>query len=55
MSPSPPPPAARKSRVGLSARLYIAIAGAVALTLAASVVAWFAFVELGQHQRRITR
>ena len=50
-----PAPAVRRSRLGLSARLYIAIAGAVALTLAASIVAWFAFVELGQHQRRITR
>lgn len=49
------PSPVRKSRVGLSARLYIAIAGAVALTLAASIVAWFSFVELGQHQRRITR
>lgn len=55
MTAAPPPPTARKSRVGLSARLYIAIAGAVALTLAASIVAWFSFVELGQHQRRITR
>ena len=36
-------------------KLYLAIGGAVALTLAASIVAWFAFVELGQHQRRITR
>ncbi len=54
MNPPPAPPA-RRSRLGLSARLYIAIAGAVALTLAASIVAWFAFVELGQHQRRITR
>jgi serine phosphatase RsbU (regulator of sigma subunit) len=55
MSPASPAPAARRSRIGLSVRLYVAIAGAVALTLAASVVAWFSFVELGQHQRRITR
>ncbi len=45
----------RRSRLGLSAKLYLAIAGAVALTLSASIVAWFAFVELGQHQRIITR
>lgn len=45
----------RRSRLGLSAKLYLAIGGAVALTLAASIVAWFAFVELGQHQRIITR
>jgi len=42
-------------RFGISAKLYLAIGGAVALTLAASVVAWISFVELGQHQRRITR
>ena len=45
----------RRSRLGLSAKLYLAIAGAVALTLVASIVAWLSFVELGQHQRRITR
>jgi len=45
----------RRSRLGLSAKLYLAIGVAVALTLAASVVAWISFVELGQHQRRITR
>ena len=44
----------RRPRLGLSTRLYAAIAGAVALTLAASVVAWISFVELGQVQRRIT-
>ena len=44
-----------RSRFGLSVKLYAAIAGAVGLTLAASVVAWISFVELGQHQRRITR
>ncbi len=48
-------PARHRSRLGLSAKLYLAIGGAVALTLAASLVAWFAFVELGQHQRIITR
>jgi hypothetical protein len=45
----------RRSRLGLSTKLYAAIAGAVALTLAASLVAWISFVELGQLQRRITR
>lgn len=45
----------RRPRLGLSAKLYAAIAGAVALILAASVVAWISFVELGQLQRRITR
>jgi class 3 adenylate cyclase len=39
----------------LSTKLYAAIAGAVALTLAASLVAWISFVELGHLQRRITR
>jgi len=46
--------ARRRPRLGLSTKLYAAIAGAVALTLAASVVAWISFVELGQVQRRIT-
>ena len=45
----------RRPRLGLSSKLYLAIAGAVALTLAASLVAWMSFVELGQLQRRITR
>ncbi|QIG50369.1 HAMP domain-containing protein [Nordella sp. HKS 07] len=45
----------RRPRLGLSIKLYVAIAGAVALILAASVVAWISFVELGQLQRRITR
>ena len=45
----------RRPRLGLSTKLYAAIAGAVALTLAASLVAWISFVELGQLQRRITR
>jgi class 3 adenylate cyclase len=45
----------RRPRLGLSVKLYAAIGGAVALTLAASVVAWISFVELGQLQRRITR
>jgi len=45
----------RRPMLGLSTKLYIAIAGAVAFTLAASLVAWISFVELGQLQRRITR
>jgi len=45
----------RRPRLGLSIKIYAAIAGAVALTLAASLVAWVSFVELGQLQRRITR
>lgn len=51
VSPSP----RRRPRIGLSVKLYVAIAGAVALILAASLVAWISFVELGQLQRRITR
>ncbi|MEO8668038.1 MAG: adenylate/guanylate cyclase domain-containing protein [Bauldia sp.] len=45
----------KRRRLGLSVKLYAAIAGAVAVTLAASVVAWISFVELGHLQRRITR
>lgn len=45
----------RRPLIGLSSKLYLAIAGAVALTLAASFIAWVSFVELGQLQRRITR
>jgi class 3 adenylate cyclase len=45
----------RRPLLGLSTKLYIAIAGAVTFTLAASLVAWISFVELGQLQRRITR
>jgi class 3 adenylate cyclase len=41
-------------RLGLSTKLYVAIAGAVTLTMAASLVAWISFVELGALQRRIT-
>ncbi|MGE3871512.1 MAG: adenylate/guanylate cyclase domain-containing protein [Parvibaculaceae bacterium] len=47
--------ARRRPRLGLSVKLYAAIAGAVALILAASLVAWVSFVELGHLQRRITR
>jgi len=54
-SPTVDTPNRRPSRLGLSVKLYAAIAGAVALTLAASIVAWISFVELGQLQRRITR
>jgi class 3 adenylate cyclase len=45
----------RRPLLGLSTKLYIAIAGAVTFTLAASLVAWISFVELGQLQRLITR
>ncbi len=47
-------PHGRRSRIGLSVKLYAAIAGAVALTLAASVVAWISFAQLGKQERRIT-
>lgn len=53
LAPAPGGPR-RRARLGLSTKLYLAIGGAVALTLAASVVAWISFVELGQVQRRIT-
>jgi serine phosphatase RsbU (regulator of sigma subunit)/anti-sigma regulatory factor (Ser/Thr protein kinase) len=42
-------------RLGLAARLYLAIGGAVLLTLTASLVAWVSFVQLGQDQRVITQ
>jgi len=42
-------------RLGLATRLYLAIGGAVLLTLLASVVAWVSFVQLGQDQRAITQ
>jgi hypothetical protein len=45
----------KRWRMGLAAKLYIGIGGAVAITMLASIVAWISFVELGQHQRRITR
>jgi serine phosphatase RsbU (regulator of sigma subunit) len=41
--------------LGLSTKIYLAIAGAVGFTVAASVIAWISFVELGQLQRQITR
>ncbi|MBL8907095.1 MAG: HAMP domain-containing protein [Rhizobiales bacterium] len=53
--PAGPQVQRRRPLLGLSTKLYIAIAGAVAFTLAASLVAWISFVELGQLQRRITR
>ena len=45
----------RRLRLNLAARLYLAIGGAVLLTLMASVVAWVSFVQLGQDQRAITQ
>jgi hypothetical protein len=45
----------RRTAVSLSTKIYLALAGAVACTLAASIVAWISFVELGHLQRQITR
>jgi serine phosphatase RsbU (regulator of sigma subunit) len=50
-----PEPLARWRVLGITAKLNLAIGGAVALTMTASLVAWLAFVELGHHQRLITR
>jgi len=44
-----------RRRLGLAARLYIAIGGAVAFTLVASLVAWMAFIELGEQQQSVAR
>lgn len=38
---------------GLAAKLYFAVGAAVAFTTAASIVAWFSFVELGNQQKNI--
>lgn len=38
---------------GLATKLYFAIGAAVAFTFAASIVAWFSFVELGSQQKNI--
>jgi len=40
--------------LGLSTKFYLAIAGSVGFTLAASVIAWISFVELAQIQREVT-
>jgi serine phosphatase RsbU (regulator of sigma subunit) len=48
-------PAPRTATLGLSTKIYLAIAGAVTFTLLASIVAWISFVELGHLQRQITR
>ena len=45
----------RRRRLGLAARLYICIGGAVAFTLVASVVAWLSFIELGDRQEQVAR
>ncbi len=45
---------APKTRLGLAARLYVAIGGAVALTLIASIVAWLSFIDQSDHQSAIT-
>ncbi|HKY94898.1 MAG TPA: hypothetical protein VJL84_06305, partial [Kiloniellales bacterium] len=49
------PTAPRRRRLGLAARLYIGIGGAVAFTLVASVVAWLSFIELGERQQSVAR
>jgi serine phosphatase RsbU (regulator of sigma subunit) len=48
------PDTRRRRPLGLSTKIYLAIAAAVAFTLAASIVAWISFVELGHLQRQIT-
>ncbi|MGD9535638.1 MAG: SpoIIE family protein phosphatase [Alphaproteobacteria bacterium] len=42
-------------RLSLATRLYMGIAGAVAFTLIASIVAWLSLIQLGENQRKITR
>ena len=42
----------REGRIGLGMQLYIGIGGAVAITLSASLVAWFSFNQVGGAQNR---
>ncbi len=42
-----------KSRFRISTQLYVTIGGAVALTIAASLVGWFSFDRVGDLQRRV--
>ena len=42
-----------ESRVRISTQLYATIGGAVALTVAASLVGWFSFDRVGDAQRRV--
>ncbi len=48
-----PPKKAIGSFFGFAAKLYLAVGAAVAFTTAASIVAWFSFVELGSQQKNI--
>ena len=43
----------REGRIGLGIQLYIGIGGAVAITLSASLVAWFSFNQVGDAQNRV--
>ena len=43
----------REGRIGLGMQLYIGIGGAVAITLSASLVAWFSFNQVGGAQNRV--
>ena len=40
-------------RYRISAQLYLALGGAVALTFAASLVGWFSFNQVGEAQSRV--
>ena len=42
-----------EGRIGLGMQLYIGIGGAVAITLSASLVAWFSFNQVGDAQNRV--
>lgn len=44
-----------KSRFRISAQLYAGLAGAVGITLVASLVAWFSFDRVGDAQERVNR
>ncbi len=44
-----------KSRFRISAQLYAGLAGAVSVTLVASLVAWFSFDRVGDAQERVNR
>ena len=42
-----------ESRFRISTQLYLAMGGAVLLTLAASLVAWFSFNQVGEVQSNV--
>ncbi|MYF97286.1 MAG: hypothetical protein F4210_17660, partial [Holophagales bacterium] len=44
-----------EARYRIAAQLYVGIGGAAALTLAASLVALFAFAQVGDSQNRVTQ